>query len=59
MAGLVLYLVGYTVLIIGLALAADLLGVPTPWVVTGVIILVGSGVMAASGRVEGRKDRER
>ncbi len=53
MSGIVLYLVGYTVLVVGLALAANLLGVPTPWVVTGVIILVGSGIMAVSQRVGG------
>ncbi|ADI13665.1 hypothetical protein [Truepera radiovictrix] len=58
MAGLVLYLVGYAVLIAGLALAADLLGVPRPWIVAGVVILLGSGIMAASQRVGGRRDEK-
>jgi hypothetical protein len=57
--GLVLYLVGYAVLTTGLALAADLLGVPRPWIVAGVVILLGSGIMAASQRVGGRQDKER
>jgi hypothetical protein len=56
--GLVLYLVGYAVLIVGLALAADLLGVPRPWIVAGVVILLGSGIMAASQRVGGHRDKE-
>lgn len=44
------YLLGYAVLILGLALAADLLGVPTSWVVAGAVILSGSGLMAVSSR---------
>jgi len=47
-----IYLLGYCVLILGLALAARLLGVPTPWLVAGVVILVGSGIMAASSRIK-------
>jgi len=43
-------LLGYALFILGLALAADLLGVPTPWVVAGAVILAGSGLMAASSR---------
>lgn len=50
MSRTLVYLLGYAVLILGLALAADLLGVPTPWVVAGAVILAGSGLMAASRR---------
>lgn len=48
MSRTLVYLLGYALLILGLALAADLLGVPTPWVVAGAVILAGSGLMAAS-----------
>ena len=51
MSRTLIYLLGYFVLILGLALAADLLGAPTPWLVAGVVILAGSGIMAASSRL--------
>ncbi len=50
MSRTLLYLLGYCLLILGLALGADLLGVPTPWVVVGVVILAGSGLMSVSRR---------
>jgi sterol desaturase/sphingolipid hydroxylase (fatty acid hydroxylase superfamily) len=42
------YLFGFIVLIIGLSLAAYLLGVPPVWIAVGVIILIGIAVMSAS-----------
>lgn len=50
MSSFTTYLVGFLILIIGLALAAYLLGVPTIWVVVGVIVLIGIGVITASTR---------
>ena len=40
-----LYLVGFIVLIIGLALGAHLLHVPAMWIGVGVIVLVGIGIL--------------
>lgn len=40
-----LYLVGFIILIVGLALGAYLVHVPALWIGVGVIILVGLGVM--------------
>jgi len=51
MSSVAVYLIGYTVLIVGLAMGANLLGIPAPWVITGVVVLVGSGIMAASARL--------
>jgi uncharacterized membrane protein YiaA len=42
-----LYLVGYVVLIIGLALGAHLLHVPPRWIAVGVICLTGFGILSA------------
>ena len=39
-----LYLVGYAVIIIGLALGASYLGISTRWIVVGVLVLVGMGL---------------
>jgi hypothetical protein len=44
------YLIGFAILIIGLAIAAYLLNVPTMWIVVGVIILLGIGVLMATTR---------
>jgi hypothetical protein len=46
------FLLGFTVLVVGLAAAAYLLGVPTLWIAIGVIILIGLGIMGASNRSE-------
>ena len=48
------YLVGFIILIIGLAIGAHLLGAPTMWIVVGVIILIGIGIMGATTRTRTR-----
>jgi hypothetical protein len=40
-----LYLIGYIVLIVGLALGAHLLHVSAQWIGVGVIVLVGLGIV--------------
>jgi positive regulator of sigma E activity len=42
------YLFGFIVLIVGLSLAAYLLGAPPVWIAVGVVILIGIGIMSAS-----------
>lgn len=42
------YLLGFIILVIGLALAAYLLAVPQVWIGVGVVIMIGIGIMAAS-----------
>ncbi|MGH7664250.1 MAG: hypothetical protein ACRENI_08155 [Gemmatimonadaceae bacterium] len=44
------YLVGFIILILGLGLAAHLLGVPALWIVAGAIALIGIGVLMATSR---------
>ncbi|MEO7454840.1 MAG: hypothetical protein ABIY52_01165 [Gemmatimonadaceae bacterium] len=44
------YLVGFVILIIGLAIAAFLLNVPTMWIGVGVIVLIGIGVLSATSK---------
>ena len=46
------YLIGFVILIIGLAIAAYLLNVPTMWIVVGVIIMVGIAVLMATSRTK-------
>lgn len=40
-----MYLVGFIILVIGLALGAYLMHVPPMWIGVGVIVLVGLGIM--------------
>ena len=46
------YLIGYIVLIIGLTIAAFLLGAPPVWIVVGAIILIGAGIVMATTRTK-------
>ena len=49
-----IYLVGFIILIIGLALGAHLAGVPTMWIAVGVICLIGIGILSAVKKTQGR-----
>jgi hypothetical protein len=48
------YIIGFVVLIAGLAVAAWLLGVPPTWIVVGVIVLLGIGIISATSRTKPR-----
>ncbi|HEX2164710.1 MAG TPA: hypothetical protein VHM02_12235 [Thermoanaerobaculia bacterium] len=42
-----IYLVGFIILVAGLAYGAHLAGVPPHWIIVGVICLVGIGILSA------------
>jgi hypothetical protein len=44
------YLVGYLLVIVGLAIGAYLLNVPTTWIAVGVVVLIGLGLVTATTR---------
>lgn len=46
------YLLGFFVLIVGLAIAAYLLNVPAMWIAVGVIVLLGIGILMATSRTK-------
>ncbi len=46
------YLIGYIVFIIGLTIAAFLLGAPPIWIVVGAIVLIGLGIVMATTRTK-------
>jgi positive regulator of sigma E activity len=48
------YLIGFIVLIIGLALGAHLLGAPPMWIGVGVICLIGIGILSAVKKTQAR-----
>lgn len=54
MSSFATYLIGFIILIIGLAAAAYLLNAPAMWIGVGVIILIGMGVLMATSRTKTR-----
>src|SRR5690242_15400868 len=50
MSSFATYLIGFIILIVGLAFAAYLLNVPTTWIGVGAIVLIGIGVLTATTR---------
>lgn len=48
------YLIGFIVLVVGLAIGAYLLGAPPLWIGVGVIILLGIGIISATSRTKPR-----
>ncbi len=47
MSSFAIYIVGFAIVIAGLAYGAYLLHVQTQWIVVGVIVLAGCGILAA------------
>lgn len=48
------YLIGFVVLIIGLAIAASLVGVPTTWIAVGVIVALGIAIITGTSHTKPR-----
>ena len=46
------YIIGFVILIVGLAMAAYLLDIPGVWIAVGVIVALGIGVITATGRTK-------
>jgi membrane-bound acyltransferase YfiQ involved in biofilm formation len=47
-----IYIVGFIIVIVGLALAANMLGVPSVWIGIGIIILVGIAILTGVNRTK-------
>ncbi|MEO5509070.1 MAG: hypothetical protein ABIS27_00465 [Longimicrobiales bacterium] len=47
-----IYLIGFIILIVGLAIAASLMGLPSLWIGVGVIVLIGIGVLTGVSRTK-------
>ncbi len=54
MSSFATYLIGFLILIVGLAFAAYLLNIPSMWIGVGVIVLLGIGVLSATSRTKMR-----
>lgn len=58
MSSFATYLIGFVILIAGLALAAYLLNAPPIWIGVGVLVLLGFGVLSATRRTKVRDPAE-
>ena len=54
MSSFATYLIGFIIVTVGLAIGAYLLNVPTTWIVVGIIILLGVGILMATSRTRPR-----
>jgi len=54
MSSFATYLIGFIILVVGLAFGAYLLNVPTTWIAVGVIVLIVVGVLMATSRTRPR-----
>ena len=52
MSNFAIYLVGFIIFTVGLAIAASLLGVSTTWIAVGVIVLIGLGILMGVSRTK-------
>lgn len=48
------FLIGFVVVIVGLAVAAFLLNVPPVWIAVGVVVMLGIGILMATTRTKPR-----
>lgn len=53
------YVVGFIVLLAGLAWAAQLLGVPSIWITIGVVVVAGIAIIGMAGNLRERETRPR
>lgn len=49
-----LYIIGFVLLIVGVAWAASMANVPTQWIAVGVVALLGLGIMTGVSRTRQR-----
>ncbi len=50
----ILYLVGFVIMIFGLAWGAELMHIPPRWIGVGVVVLLGLGILSGVGRTRRR-----
>ena len=52
MSSFTTYVIGFVIIIVGLAVAAYLVDVPTLWIAVGVIVALGIGIVTATSRTK-------
>jgi uncharacterized membrane protein YiaA len=52
MSSFTTYVIGFVILVVGLAMAAYLLDIPGMWIAVGVVVALGIGVVMATSRTK-------
>lgn len=52
------YILGFIILVIGLAVAAYLVGAPPLWIAVGAIVLIGIGIITATSSTKPRDPQQ-
>ena len=52
MSSFTTYVIGFVILVFGLAMAAYLLNVPGMWIAVGVVVALGIGVVTATSKTK-------
>ena len=52
MSSFTTYIIGFVILVVGLALAAYMLDIPSMWIAVGVVVALGIGVITATSRTK-------
>ena len=52
------YLVGFIILVIGLAIGAYLMGAPPLWIAVGAIVAIGIGIITATSNTKPRDPQQ-
>jgi positive regulator of sigma E activity len=52
MSSFTTYIIGFVILVVGLAMAAYLLDVPAMWIAVGIVVALGIGVITATSRTK-------
>ena len=52
MSSFTTYVIGFVILVVGLAMAALLLDIPGMWIAVGVVVALGIGVITATSRTK-------
>lgn len=58
MSNLVIYLIGTAFVAAGLAWAANELGAPPIWIIIGILIIIGLGIMAAVSKTRQKENSD-
>ncbi len=54
MSAFATYLIGFIIVVVGLSIAAYMLGVPSQWILVGVLVLLGIGIVMGTSRTKPR-----
>ena len=52
MSSFATYIIGFVILVVGLAMAAYLLDIPGMWIAVGIVVALGIGVITATSRTK-------